>query len=212
MIIVAAVLDDTSERIIRYLQDEHEIDINAAFFSVHKVAGHEMLVRAWLADPIETLACEPTASRDWEIRRQHGFISAGGAPKYYYPLRHLKVGDTLVAYQKKTGYLGVGTVRSESIPADEFRLTDGRQLAAITPVISGIADDHGERVVGVDWIKTFPISEGKTATSPGIAIASRKRQLLFAGDSTRTPPAVDYRSTAPGVAHVHQINCLRRAA
>ncbi len=30
-----------SERIIRYLQDQHGIDINAAFFSVYRVAGQE---------------------------------------------------------------------------------------------------------------------------------------------------------------------------
>ncbi len=177
MIIVAAELDDSSERIIRYLQDEHDIDINAVFFSVYKVAGQEMLVRAWLADPVETqerAVCKErapwsgiwyvnhTADRDWEIRRQYGFITAGGAPKYYGPLRHLKVGDTLVAYQKKAGYLGIGTVRSESVPADEFKLTDGRSLAAIAPDIRGKADDHGERVVGVDWLKTVPVGEGKT--------------------------------------------------
>lgn len=179
MIIVAAELDDSSERIIRYLQDEHEIDINAVFFSVYKVAGQEMLVRAWLADPAETQEragrkerapwsgiwyVNHTADRDWELRRKYGFITAGGAPKYYNPLRHLKVGDRLVAYQKKAGYLGVGTVRSESVPADEYKLADGRPLAAVAPDIRGRADDHGERVVGVKWLKTIPTNEGKTFT------------------------------------------------
>ena len=177
MVIVAAELDDSSERIIRYLQDEHEIDINAVFFSVYRIAGQEMLVRAWLADPIETQEragrkerapwsgiwyVNHTADRDWELRRRYGFITAGGAPRYYNPLRHLKVGDTLVAYQKKLGYLGVGTVRSESAPADEFKLVDGRSLSAIAPDIRGRADDHGERVVGVDWLKTCPVAEAKT--------------------------------------------------
>ena len=54
MLIVAAELDESSERIIHYLQDEHEIDINAVFFSVYQVEGKEVLVRAWLADPDET--------------------------------------------------------------------------------------------------------------------------------------------------------------
>jgi hypothetical protein len=179
MIVVAAELDDSSERIIRYLQDEHEIDINAVFFSVYNVAGQEMLVRAWLADPVETQEraerkerapwsgiwyVNHTADRDWEVRRQYGFITAGGAPKYYEPLRKLHAGDVLVAYQKKAGYLGVGTVRSESVPADEFKLTDGRPLAAVARDIRGKADDHGERVVGVDWLKTVPIGEAKTFT------------------------------------------------
>ena len=37
MIVVAAELDDSSERIIRYLQDKHKIDINAVFF--HSIAS-----------------------------------------------------------------------------------------------------------------------------------------------------------------------------
>jgi hypothetical protein len=177
MLVVAAELDDSSERIIRYLQEEHEIDINAVFFSVYRVAEREILTRAWLADPAETQEraerrerlpwsgiwyVNHTANRDWEVRRKYGFITAGGAPKYYNPLRHLKVGDALVAYQKKAGYLGVGTVRSESLPADEFKLNDGRALAAVAPDIRGKADDHGERVVGVDWLNTVPVSGAKT--------------------------------------------------
>lgn len=179
MIVVAAQLDDSSERIIRYLQDEHEIDINAVFFSVYKVAGQEMLVRAWLTDPVETQEraeskerapwsgvwyVNHTADRDWAVRREHGFITAGGAPRYYEPLRKLRSGDVIVAYQKKAGYLGVGTVRSESVPADEFKLADGRPLAAVAPNIRGKADDHGERVVGVDWSNTVPLAEAKTFT------------------------------------------------
>jgi hypothetical protein len=177
MLVVAAELDDSSERIIRYLQEEHEIDINAVFFSVYRVAGRELLTRAWLADPVETQEraerrerlpwsgiwyVNHTPDRDWEIRRKYGFITAGGSPKYYNPLRHLKIGDTLVAYQKKAGYLGVGTVRSESVPADEYKLPDGRALAAVAPDIRGKADDHGERVVGVDWINSVAVDGAKT--------------------------------------------------
>ena len=177
MIVVAAELDDSSERIIRYLQKEHEIDINAVFFSFYRVGEKEMLVRAWLADPIETQEraerrekaswsgiwyVNHTADRDWELRRQYGFLSAGGAPKYYEPLRKLQVGHVIAAYQKKAGYLGIGKVRSPSVPADEFRLADGRPLMAVAPGVRGNADDHGERVVGVDWLKTVPVAEAKT--------------------------------------------------
>lgn len=97
------------------------MDINAVFFSFYCVAGNEMLVRAWLADPVETQEraerrektpwsgiwyVNHTADRNWESRRKWGFISAGGAPKYFEPLRKLQVGDTIAAYQKKAGYLG----------------------------------------------------------------------------------------------------------
>ena len=179
MIVVAAELDDSSERIIRYLQEAHEIDINAVFFSVYRVAGQEMLIRAWLADPLETQEraerreqvawsgiwyVNHTSDRDWEQRRKYGFITAGGAPKYYEPLRKLQVGDTIVAYQKKAGYLGVGKVLTPSVPADEFKIADGRPLAAVAPDVQGKADDHGERVVGVEWLNTVPVADAKTFT------------------------------------------------
>ncbi|CAN5606709.1 hypothetical protein BH10PLA1_BH10PLA1_00510 [soil metagenome] len=179
MLVVAAELDDSSERIIRYLQDEHEIDINAVFFSVYRVAGKEMLIRAWLADPIETQEraerkalprwsgvwyVNHDTDRDWEQSRKYGFISAGGAPKYYEPLRKLQVGDTMVAYQKKSGYLGVGKVRATSVPADEFKIAGGRPLMDVAPKLRGRSDDNGERVVAVDWLKTVPVSEAKTFT------------------------------------------------
>ena len=96
MIVVAAQLDDSSERIIRYLQEHHEIDINAVFFSVYQVVGQEMLVRAWLADPVETQQRAEAREkapwtgtwfvntgiddsgdkRDWKACRKNGFLSA----------------------------------------------------------------------------------------------------------------------------------------
>lgn len=179
MIVVAAELDDSSERIIRYLQDKHEIDINAVFFSVYRVSGQEMLVRAWLADPVETQEraerkevapwsgiwyVNHTADRDWEERRKYGFISAGGAPRYFESLRRLQIGDTMVVYQKQTGYLGVGKVRATSVPADEFKIPDGRPLMAVAPGVRGRAEDNGERVVGIDWLTTVPVAEAKTFT------------------------------------------------
>lgn len=176
MIIVAAELDDSSERIIRYLQEEHEIAINAVFFSAYAISGQQMLVRAWLSDPIETQEraekkdripwsgvwyVNNTDNRNWEMRRKYGFVSAGGAPKYYKPLEKLKIDDIIAVYQKKTGYLGVGKVYTESVPANDFHLPDGKPLSSVVSDISGSKDDHGERVVGVKWIKTFSIAEAK---------------------------------------------------
>jgi hypothetical protein len=189
MVVVAAQLDDSSERIIRYLQEEHEININAVFFSVYRVGVQEMLVRAWFADPIETqeraerreqvpwsgiwfvnngVDDRPNNKRDWELCRRYGFISAGGGEKYSQPLYKLSAGDTIAAYQKRGrhgrgGYVGVGTVSKTAVPASEFVIKDGRPLSAIaTPGI--VSHDHvnGEHVVGIDWVKTVPETEAKT--------------------------------------------------
>jgi len=53
MVIVASELDDSSERIVQYLADEHDININAIFFNFFKRNGLELLGRAWLMDPVE---------------------------------------------------------------------------------------------------------------------------------------------------------------
>jgi hypothetical protein len=154
MLIVAAELDESSERIIRYLQDEHEIDINAVFFSVYQVEGKEVLVRAWLADPEETqeraerherlpwtgiwfvnngIDDNPRNTRNWEWCRKYGFVSAGGNERYWQPLYKLNIGDKIAVYQKKHGYVGVGTVTRPAVPANEFKMNDGNPLQKTFP-------------------------------------------------------------------------------
>ena len=51
MIIVATELDDSSERIVQYLADEYDININVIFFNFFKYGEEEILGRAWLMDP-----------------------------------------------------------------------------------------------------------------------------------------------------------------
>lgn len=178
MLIVAAELDDSSERIIRYLQEQHEIDINAVFFSVYQVNDREVLVRAWLADPIETHEraekkrvrpkwsgiwyVNHTEDRDWEMRRKYGFISAGYGEKYSKPLLHLHVGDTVAVYLKRHGYLGVGTVRSAAVTAADYQLSDGRPLGDLEPTYVRRAAGKEELIVGIDWMKTVSVADAKT--------------------------------------------------
>lgn len=183
MLVVAAELDDSSERIIRYLQDEHEIDINAVFFSTYRVAGQEMLVRAWLADPEETqdraerreqrpwsgmwyvnigIDDNPDNHRDWDLCRKYGFVSAGGGARYSQPLYKLHTGDLIAAYYTGKGYVGVGTVSQTAMAADEFLLKDGRPLNDVSPLKGATADADGEHLLGVDWIKTVSKDEAKT--------------------------------------------------
>ncbi len=181
MIVVAAQLDDSSERIIRYLQEHHEIDINAVFFSVYQVVGQEMLVRAWLADPVETQQRAEAREkapwtgtwfvntgiddsgnkRDWKACRKNGFLSAGGGRKYSDPLYKLHVGDRIAAYLSGSGYVGVGTIRTEAMPADEFKLKNGQPLNTVSELQGSNEQEDGEHVIGVDWHKTVPQEDAK---------------------------------------------------
>lgn len=182
MLIVAAELDDSSERIIHYLQKEHEIDINAVFFSVYQVGEKEVLARAWLADPVETQQRaerrerapwsgvwfvnngidETDNGRDWELCRAHGFLSAGGDERYWRPLYKLELGDTIAVYQKGHGYVGIGTVTRAAVPADEFTLANGSPLNAISRLKGARGQQRAEHVIGVEWVVTKPTSEAKT--------------------------------------------------
>ena len=60
IILVAAELDDATERIIGYL-NARDIAINVIFFQVFEHEGVQILSRAWLIDPTETQANVTTA-------------------------------------------------------------------------------------------------------------------------------------------------------
>jgi hypothetical protein len=53
MVIVASQLDDSSERIVRYLATNHSLNINVVFFTCFRQGKKEIVGRAWLLDPEE---------------------------------------------------------------------------------------------------------------------------------------------------------------
>ena len=93
LVVVASQFDATSERIVEYLAEEHEVGINAIFFRVFKDGEREYLARVWLRDPSEveveaqavheangtaSSMCPTGGDRDWEEARKYGFIGGGG--------------------------------------------------------------------------------------------------------------------------------------
>jgi hypothetical protein len=53
MVIIASAFDASSERIVRYLSEAHDIAINTAFFSVFDDDGQTLLATEWLLDQSE---------------------------------------------------------------------------------------------------------------------------------------------------------------
>ena len=53
MVIIASAFDASSERIVRYLSETHEIAINTAFFTVFDDHGQSLLATDWLLDQSE---------------------------------------------------------------------------------------------------------------------------------------------------------------
>ena len=194
IIIVAAELDSSTERIVKYLND-HGIAVNVLFFQVFDNASDQQLLsRTWLLDPVETqLAASTTRKRDsepwngefycsfgegearsWREAIDHGFICGGGGTWYSGTLKLLSPGDRVWVYIPRSGFVGVGRVLERAQPASEFRLaTENGEKPALDVLTEATyqrdsADDRAlcEYFVRIDWLDTKPIEEAVQA-GPG---------------------------------------------
>ncbi len=103
MVVVVSDMDDSSERIISSLSDAHGVSINAVLFSFFRDGTSELLGRAWLEDPTETIGRAESRKRapwsgywfvnvgeglhrNWDDNRRCGYIAAGQGEKYSRPL------------------------------------------------------------------------------------------------------------------------------
>lgn len=188
IILVAASLDESTERIIAYL-NARDIAINVIFFQVFQSGNQQLLSRAWLIDPGETQVNaavsapgrtagdkEPWngefyvsygSNRSWEDARQYGYISGGGGRWYSQTLRVLSPGDRVWVNVPRSGYVGVGRVVEAVQPASEFHVStpEGERLAL--DVIRDAEEfrarnddpDTAEYFVRVEWLDVVPVSE-----------------------------------------------------
>jgi hypothetical protein len=188
IIIVAAELDDATERILGYL-NARGIAINAMFFQVFSHGDDKFLSRAWLIDPGETQINAATTveekaqkqewngeyyaafgdaeSRSWEDARKYGYIAAGGGPWYSRTLKMLSPGDRVWVMIPKKGYVGVGIVREEVKSVKEFTvMVDGIERPALEVLEhrekhATNKDDPelAEYFVRVEWLDTVPAAQ-----------------------------------------------------
>ncbi len=184
IIIVAAELDPSTERIVGYLS-KNGISINVLFFKVFQHGDEQFLSRAWLIDPSETQtnAAQATAtsadakehwngefyvsfgdsnSRVWEEARRYGFISAGGGSWYSQTLKQLQPGNRVWVKIPATGYVGVGIVQSAVEPASSFTFETEHGEMPATDVLkysdlyrqNADNPDKSEYFVPVKWLET----------------------------------------------------------
>lgn len=178
IVIVAAELDDTTERITRYLNNR-DVPINVLFFRVFENGSDKLLSRVWLMDPAERQPDAVVADDgkrlpwngeyyvsyggySWKDARQYGFVCAGGGTWYSNSLKSLSPGDRIWVNIPQTGYVGVGRVAEERELVTEFKVDTpaGRQ-----PVLEVLmqADEMRQRAddpdkadyfVRVQWLDT----------------------------------------------------------
>ena len=181
IIIVAAELDDATERITHYLSNR-DVPINVLFFRVFEDGNEKLLSRVWLMDPGDTQTSvtgsdisksdkQPwngeyyvSYDRSWDDARKYGFVSAGGGLWYSNTLKLLSPGDRIWVNIPGKGYVGVGLVAEKRRPAAEslFETPTGprQALEVLTQADefrNQAADpDKAEYLVPVRWLDTRP--------------------------------------------------------
>ncbi|MGQ0501557.1 MAG: endonuclease NucS domain-containing protein [Panacagrimonas sp.] len=182
IVIVAASLDASTERIVSYL-NERDIPINVLFFQVFAYGKEQLLSRTWMIDPGETQVNVATAgkgakepwngefyssfghsgARSWDEARQYGFICGGGGSWYSITLSLLSPGDRVWVNAPGFGYVGVGEVVGPRQSAGEFKIND---QAALDVLKAGhyhrqFVDDpvRCEYFVPMKWLKTVSIPQ-----------------------------------------------------
>lgn len=110
-------------------------------------------------------------TRAWEDCRNFDFLSAGQGKKWSDPLRTLNVGDVVVAYLKRKGYVGIGKVIEKAKRALDFRF-DGKSLKsqslASPNLFKNSDNENSEYLIKVQWIKSVPANEAKWENKAGL--------------------------------------------
>jgi len=148
IVVVAARLDNSTERIVQYLADR-DVAINIAFFRVFADGDHQLLSRAWLLDPVgaDESGRKPAGARtkwngeyyasfghgeerDWDDAIRYGFISAGGGRWFTNTLSLLVPGGQVWVNVPGRGYVGACEVENPVVKIDQFmvKLDDGREV------------------------------------------------------------------------------------
>lgn len=184
IVIVAAALDDSSERIVNYLNDR-DVPVNVLFFQVFAHGEEQFISRAWLLDPthVQVNVVNPPgsggpwngeyyvsfghdATRSWEDAVEFGFICAGGSPWYSRTLQLLSHGDRIWAKVPGYGFVGVGRVTGAVQRASDFTVSVASRDVPILDVAKR-GHYHREHVtdsekceyfVPVRWLQTLPLA------------------------------------------------------
>lgn len=181
MVIVAGELDSSTERIVSYLREEYEVDINVVFFRAFQDQDRQYMTRAWLDEQDLLLPDKPFPDmtewnrelyvsfgegihRRWNDAKKYGFVSAGGGEWYVRTLRSLQPGDRVWVNVPRKGYVGVGKVLSPAVRFDQFKANVNGSYVSLTDVDEieapqAFDEMHGEHFVGIVWTHTVDLED-----------------------------------------------------
>ncbi|HBL67749.1 MAG TPA: hypothetical protein DDZ70_03480 [Firmicutes bacterium] len=178
MVIVASELHPESERVVRYLQKNYGVPVNAVFFSFFKDGDAEYLSRSWLVEPSVGEELDQVKPKRWngeyyasfgyqqdvvEAGMKYGFLVAGGGDWYARSLDMLNPGDRVWVHMGSgKGFCGVATVVEPRQPVDDFMVDDnGTQKSVLNVVQTRLLTirenpDKADYAVRLKWIKKIP--------------------------------------------------------
>lgn len=187
--VIASALDAPTERIVRYLVEQHAVPVNVAFFRYFKDGDSEYLARTWLL-PEVAASEEPrrpkphsatreqwngtdmyvafgtdSGNRAWEDARTYGFVSASGGAWYTSKIRSLPEGMRVWVHVPGSGYVGTGTVAGPAVMLRDMCLEPGGELLTSQPLHGAYRDrdsdddDSAEWAVPVTWDKTVDLKD-----------------------------------------------------
>lgn len=191
MVIVASEMDPSTERIITFLRETYQVDINIMFFSVYSINGSNFLSRVWFSEDLEenasviavndddivwngyTLVNFGGTDRKWSDAITYGFVSAGGSPWYSNTFKRLEQGEKVFVNIPKKGYVGYGIIEETAVMAKDIIFEmDGRKIG-FNDIDDGSNylhdqndEEKAEYVVKIKWIYTEE-DESKAIKEPG---------------------------------------------
>ena len=186
IIVVASSLDDSTERIVKYLS-KRDVAINVMTFQVFALGEDQVLSRTWLVNPTATQIAAATnkskvsepwngefycsfgegSSRNWDDAVRFGFVSGGGGSWYSRTLDLLNPGDRVWAKVPKRGFVGVGTVIGRSTTANDFLIetSAGQKSILDVPTTASYHSEYrddpekAEYFVPIQWHQTVPAGQ-----------------------------------------------------
>lgn len=109
-------------------------------------------------------------SRDWVDAVKYGFLSAGGSSRYSGQLRSLSPGERVWVKVAPYGFVGVGLVNGDALPAKSFKVkasgSHGRQIPVRQAHLLGTYHrqyvdnlELCEYFVPMLWLQTVPLNK-----------------------------------------------------
>ena len=185
IIIVAASLDDSTERIVAYLS-KRDIPINVLCFQIFTHGTEQLLSRAWLFDPVRTQVSATVTpdgpnepwngefycsfghgeGRSWADAVQYGFICGGGS-WYSRTLQLLGPGDRVWVKVPGSGFVGVGRATGRAQPAASFKVATPTGDVPVLEIAKGAIyqreflndPERCEYFVPVQWLQSVPLEK-----------------------------------------------------